>query len=52
MKAPDMVLPPPRQIPGMERPLPDYSERLARRTGVNADLVASKLRGSADATHD
>lgn len=35
---------PPRRIPGMEKPLPDYSERLARRTGKSAAVVAARLR--------
>lgn len=33
---------PPRPIPGMEKALPDYSARLARRTYVSEDVVAAK----------
>lgn len=34
---------PPRPVPGMEKALPDFSERLAKRTGANANLVDAKL---------
>lgn len=33
---------PPRLIVGMEKALPDFSARLARRTGAQEDLVAEK----------
>lgn len=35
---------PPRYVPGMEKPLPDYSERLARRTGVIEACVEAQLQ--------
>lgn len=34
---------PPRPVPGMEKALPDFSERLAKRTGANARLVDAKF---------
>jgi hypothetical protein len=34
---------PPTPVPGMERPLPDYSERLARRSGLIEAVVEARL---------
>lgn len=38
----DDIIKPPRLIPGMEKALPDYSDRLARRTGVIESVVAER----------
>lgn len=35
---------PPRHVAGMERPLPDYSARLARRTGSIESSVEAQLQ--------
>jgi hypothetical protein len=33
----------PRRIPGMEKPLPDYSVRLARRSGSSPRALEARL---------
>lgn len=35
---------PPRSVAGMEKALPDYSERLARRTGLSEACVEAQLQ--------